>query len=103
MKPYRRALVALLLLITLIASVSLTASNTEPREVVNVSIESLPQYGEIYLNGKFVGSTDINRRMSPGVHTIEVRRTGYETWCRELTVTAGNNTRVVALLERPAK
>ncbi len=105
-KNHWRALAAALLLLTLIAGASIAGDHTEPNTPlvrVPVSILSRPEAADIYLDGKFVGSTDVEQRLSPGVHTIEIRREGYQSWRRELTVSQGNPTRVVALLERKSE
>jgi PEGA domain-containing protein len=103
LKPYFRALIALVLFVSLVACVSVAASKADSGERVTVSIQSLPEYGEVYLNGKFVGSTNLVRSLSPGEHTIEVRRAGFDPWSRQLTVAPGSPTRVMALLDRQPK
>ena len=101
-----RAIAVALLLLTIIAGTSIA----DKPEIVHaqlvrvpVSIISKPDPADVYINGKFVGSTDFEQRLAPGVHTIEIRREGYGSWRRELTVTNGNPTRVVALLSKSEK
>lgn len=106
-KKHWRAIAAALLLLTLFAGASIAGNNslpnTQPVVRVPVAIYSRPDFADIYLNGKFIGSTDVEQRLTPGVHVIEIRREGYGSWRRELTVTAGNPTRVVALLSKTEK
>lgn len=104
MKPSRRVLCALLLVLL---ALPLLADNPEkseksPREAlagtVNITVESSPSYGEVWIEGKFVGSAPLTFHFQPGTHNIEVRRAGSEPWRRELTVYAYNPASVVAIL-----
>lgn len=68
---------------------------------VPVDIRSVPEGGEVYLDGEFVGTTPLRDfRLAPGVHQIEVRRSGFAPWRLELTVQAGTPVTVQAELER---
>ena len=67
---------------------------------VRVSIESRPDSGEAWIDGKFVGTTPMVARLSPGDHTIEVRHPDRSAWKRELTVLPDSPTRVMALLPK---
>lgn len=65
-----------------------------------VTIESNVPNADVFVDGKFVGNAPLAAyRLSPGAHVIEVSSKGFVTWNRELTVTAGSPTRVVAQLE----
>lgn len=100
MRSLRAAVV--LLIILAVGGVSVARDkHDEPR--VPITIDSRPDFAEVYLNGKFIGSTAITPRLTPGEHTIELRRKGYETWTRELTVLPGGQSRVVALLEQQSQ
>lgn len=94
---------AVVLLIILAVSGVSVARDTDDEPRVPITIESRPDFAEIYLNGKFIGSAAITPRLAPGEHTIEVRRKGFETWKRQLTVLPGGQSRVVALLERQSQ
>lgn len=100
-----RAIAAALFVLILVAGASVAGDHNDPQPIsrVPVSIQSRPDFADVYLNGKFVGSTNFEQRLAPGVHVIEIRREGYGSWRRELTVTAGNPTRVVALLDKKEK
>ena len=66
---------------------------------VAVEIAAEPGDAEIYLDGKFVGTTTMEVRLPPGTYKIEIRRPGFKPWTRDLAV-ADYSTRVTALLER---
>ena len=94
-----KKLSALLLLFALACTTSTAA--VKPRHVddtVNVTIESRPSDSEVYVAGKFVGTTPMVARLTPGDHKIEVRSPEGGTWQRELTVLANSPTRVKAYL-----
>lgn len=67
---------------------------------VPVTIDSRPDYAEIQIDGKFVGTTPLNYRLSPGVHRLSLTRSRYSPWVRDLMVTDGVPTRVGALLDQ---
>lgn len=94
-----KKLSALLLLFALACT---TAAPVQTRPMadpsVNVSIESRPDSAEVYIRGKFIGTTPMVARLAPGDHPIELRHPKHESWQRELTVIANSPTRVMAYL-----
>ncbi|HVE71985.1 MAG TPA: PEGA domain-containing protein [Thermoanaerobaculia bacterium] len=99
-----KKLLSLLLLFALACTSTSTTTAPATRPVadmrVNVAIESRPDWGEAYVNGKFIGTTPLVARLTPGEHTIEVRHPDRSMWKRELTVLANSPTRVMALLPK---
>ena len=96
----RKAILPLLLLVAL----TIPLVGEEPAPVVKIHavpvvIDSRPDYAEIQVDGKFIGTTPLNYHVTPGVHRISLTRLRYSPWVRDLTVTAGIPTRVAALLE----
>jgi PEGA domain len=66
-----------------------------------VSILSSVENADVYVDSKYVGNAPLpNFRLPAGTHKIEVRAAGYETWSRDLTVTANASSRVVAQLRK---
>lgn len=65
---------------------------------VPVTIDSHPDMAEVWIDGKFIGSTHLSYRLAPGDHKIELVRPRYASWTRTLTVTE-QPTRVAALLQ----
>ena len=95
-----RVVVPLLVLVLLAGCVSAAGHRPTSRPpLVGVTIESRPDSAEVWVDGKFVGTTPMVQRLSPGVHAIAVTRDEYASWSRNLTVTADNPTRVMALLK----
>lgn len=73
---------------------------SQTTQTVNVTVESKPTDGEVYVDGKFVGTAPMSVRLTPGAHSIEVVRDEFESWKRELTVIRESPTRVTALLKK---
>ena len=98
------ALTMLILLPGVMGCISVQESNdsktSSPPLVSNVSLDSLPGMSEVYVNGEFRGTSPVRLQLEEGTHEIEFRLRGYESWGRELVVKAGDDTNVVATLER---
>ena len=92
----RKALLPFLFLLT-VPLIGQEAAKTHP---VSVLIDSRPDFAEIQIDGKFVGTTPLNYRLLPGMHRIALTRKGFATWTRDLLVTDGVPTRVGGLLEQ---
>lgn len=70
-----------------------------PQEV-KCNFSSTPGGAEIQVDGKYVGSTPSALQVSLGKHTIEISLPGFAGWKRELTVEAGSQLTVNAVLEK---
>ena len=80
--PHKKSLLALLFLLAL--TPLLLAADTPPLKphAMPVQIDSRPDFAEVWIDGKFVGSTSLNYRLAPGEHKIELVRMRYATWSR---------------------
>src|SRR5712664_137824 len=97
----RKLLLPALFLLTLTPPLICEEPSTKVKTyAVPVYIESRPDYAEIQIDGKFVGTTPLNYRLTPGMHHLALTRGRFATWTRELQVTEGVATRVGALLEQ---
>jgi hypothetical protein len=77
-----------------------TGTPNAPAVIGNVSVESVPANAEVYLDGSLVGMTPlVDYPMAEGLRSIEVVRSGYGNWKRQLKVTGGAPARLVAELE----
>ncbi|MBM4119056.1 PEGA domain-containing protein, partial [bacterium] len=65
--------------------------------IVSASVEG----ADIYVDGLFVGNAPANLKLSEGVHVIEVKKDGYETFKRELRVFAAGEVSLKAELKKP--
>ncbi|HEY0591016.1 MAG TPA: PEGA domain-containing protein [Thermoanaerobaculia bacterium] len=103
----RSALVVSLALLSLalLAACSINTATPAPEAAptgsrfVHVVFESSPTGAEVWVDGEFIGSTNLGYGLAPGKRVIEMRLGGFETWRRELTVREGSPTHVRADLK----
>ncbi len=100
--PHKRFLIALLFLLALTPLLIAADTPVKPRSVP-VNIDSRPDLAEVWIDGKFVGSTSFTYRLAPGDHKIELVRPRYATWTRTLTVVPDQPTRVAAILQESSE
>jgi hypothetical protein len=70
-----------------------------PAAEAMVEFWSRPSGADVEVDGEYVGSTYSTIALSPGEHTITIRKQDFGTWQRTIRVTAGN-VRVAAYLEQ---
>ena len=70
-----------------------------PPPTTSVAFHSHPNDAEVYIDGEFRGTAPLSLHLAAGPHKVELRLDGYQIWERELTVVAGNDTRVAATLQ----
>jgi len=99
----QRLLLTLLLIIIMAGCVSVKESGTKvstpPPPMTSVAFHSNPNNAEVYVNGEFRGTAPLSLHLAAGTHKVELKLDGYQIWERELTVVAGNDTRVAATLQ----
>lgn len=78
-----------------------TPVNAPPAAQVRVAIDSEPSGADVNVDGAFVGNTPLPEfKLTPGQHDIEVKKTGFATWARRITVVPDTPTNVRATLEK---
>lgn len=78
-----------------------TPPNAPPVEKVRVAIDSEPSGADVSIDGAFVGNTPLPEfRLTPGQHEIELKKSGFATWTRRITVVSDTPTNVRATLEK---
>ena len=55
-----------------------------------ISVSSIPANADIEIDGSFVGNTPSAIDVTPGEHSVVVKKTGYKNWERKLKVTGGS-------------
>jgi hypothetical protein len=65
-----------------------------------VDIKSTPDGAEVTVDDKFMGSTPSSMRLAVGEHKITLGKSGFKSWERTMTVTAGATLTVDATLEK---
>jgi hypothetical protein len=76
------------------------ATLPEKVEKVKCHFSSTPAGADIMLDGKYVGSTPSEIELGTGTHVIVFSLVGFGEWKRELTVLAGSQLNVSALLQK---
>lgn len=61
-------------------------------------VSSYPDGAKIYLNGKFFGATNSNLNLLPGRYLLEIKKSGYTPWKKEITVKGEVVVKIDALL-----
>jgi hypothetical protein len=51
-----------------------------------IATSSSPRASKVYVNGLLKGVTDLNLTLPPGKYNVEIKRDGYHTWSKELTL-----------------
>jgi hypothetical protein len=75
------------------------ANHHHRRRTTPSHCSSTPANADIELDGSFVGSTPSQIEVTPGEHSVVVKKTGYKNWERKLKVTGGS-VNVAAELEK---
>jgi hypothetical protein len=66
-----------------------SVDQAQPSGDAQVEVMSVPSGADVELDGNFVGNTPSTIGVSPGEHTVGVKKTGYKTWERKITVSSG--------------
>lgn len=72
----------------------------EVKDQGDVMLMSEPKGAEIYVDGKFMGSTPSVVSLSPGSHEVLINSKGYKPWTRKLEVTKHSKVTIQAVLEQ---
>jgi len=62
----------------------------ETAQMGTVMVSSNVQGADVYVDGVFVGNTPANLKLKDGIHIIEVKKSGYSTYRKELRVFGGS-------------
>jgi len=54
-----------------------------------ISVSSMPGNADIEIDGSFVGSTPSSIEVTPGEHSVVVKKSGYKAWQRTMKVSGG--------------
>lgn len=77
-----------------------TAAADNPQGNVKCSFSSTPSGAEVNVDGKYVGSTPSVVSLNTGTHAVMVSLPGFAQWKRELSVSAGSELTINAVLEK---
>ena len=54
-----------------------------------ITVSSTPPNADIEVDGRFVGNTPSMIEVSPGDHSIAIKKSGFQTWERKMTIMSG--------------
>jgi hypothetical protein len=78
---------------TLVSAVATPASpaaaSSAPAASAQLSVASDPAGADIEIDGNFVGSTPSNVGVASGQHQISIKKSGFKTWERKMTISSG--------------
>jgi PEGA domain-containing protein len=84
---------------TLVQPTTQSANGGDPI-VSSVEVKSAPDGADITVDDKYVGSTPSILKLTTGDHKIKLEKSGFRTWERTLTVTAGATATVNPTLDK---
>jgi hypothetical protein len=84
-------ILVLILLLLAIAAAGCSTPVARPQGNGTIQVTSVPEGAEIWLDGEYCGDTPgaISSIVPAGRHTVELRKSGYESVTQTVTVTAG--------------
>src|SRR6266436_4463782 len=77
------------------------ASSTEGAKTGYVTVKADDDHCEVFVDGAFVGNSPARLKLVEGLHVIEVKKSGFKDYRRELKVMPGSDLTLTAGLERP--
>jgi len=69
-------------------------------EFAEIAINSVPGGADIMIDGKFVGNTPAHLRLRSGDHVIGIEKSGFKSWQRTISTTAGSSLTITPTLDK---
>jgi hypothetical protein len=82
-----------------VASAAQSTNGTDPL-LTSVEVKSTPDGADITVDDKYMGSTPSTLKLAAGDHKIKLEKSGFKTWERTLTVSAGATATVNPTLDK---
>jgi len=79
---------------------ALATSNVTAAANGKVSVISVPDSADVYVDDGFVGNTPATLKLSAGKHTVKVTQDGYKAWSKEVNVFADSEVNLKASLQK---
>lgn len=90
--------------VTATAYYEAVSGNARPTPAqATLAIDSEPRDADVYVDGRYEGTTPLRATTQPGRRTVRIERDGYRTWERTVQVSPGESLRIDARLEREVR
>jgi len=66
-----------------------------------VTVKANDEHCEVFVDGAFVGNSPAKLKLPEGLHVVEVKKSGFKDYRRELKVLTGSDLTLAAELEKP--
>ncbi len=86
--------------VTATAYYEAVGSSTRPPSQATLAVASEPRGADVYLDGRYEGTTPLRLEAQPGNRTLRIELDGYRTWEETLRLSPGESRRVDARLEQ---
>jgi len=77
-----------------------TTATTASAATATLAVKSSPDNAEVSVDGNFMGNTPASLKLGAGKHTVKVSLAGYKDWTRDVTVSAGSEMNLNAMMEK---
>jgi PEGA domain len=77
-----------------------TVSAVLPPAKGSVTVSSVPDGADIYVDESFVGNAPATLKLTPGKHTVKVQQDGYKPWTKDVSVFADSEANLKASLSK---
>ena len=77
-----------------------SANGGDPPALSSVEVKSTPDGADITVDDKYMGSTPSTLKLAAGDHKIKLEKSGFRTWERTLTVSAGASATISPTLQK---
>jgi len=78
----------------------LVGSNTGENPIGTITVKSVPDNADIFVDGANVGNSPATVKLAPGKHTVEIKAPGFKDWVKEITVLDGSELHLSGTLEK---
>jgi hypothetical protein len=82
-----------------VAAPAQSTNGTDP-VLSSVEVKSSPDGADITVDEKYMGSTPSTVKLTPGEHKVKLEKSGFKTWEKTLTVSAGTTATVNPTLDK---
>jgi hypothetical protein len=79
---------------------STPAASVAPSSKGTVTVSSVPDGADVYVDNNFVGNAPATLKLAAGKHTVKVQQDGYKAWTKDVSVLADSEANLKASLAK---